>query len=132
MKLENIEMKNIKAVNDTSVWVSYIITGELSELVRFVAEKDVTYYTSDEATTELKDVLSRNKFKQYLSASVDEYIHFYKRLSEIINIRLIFNGCVDPKDNFLFDIAYQSNAQYIVTGDKKVQQTKVQLPLNCI
>ena len=32
----------------------------------------------------------------------------------------IFSQCRDPKDNFLFDIAEQGNADYIVSGDNDV------------
>ena len=32
----------------------------------------------------------------------------------------IFSECRDPKDNFLFDIAEQGNACYIVSGDNDV------------
>jgi len=36
-----------------------------------------------------------------------------------------FNACPDSKDNFLFDLALQGNANYLVSGDKKVLSSPV-------
>lgn len=37
-----------------------------------------------------------------------------------------FSGCRDPKDNYLFDLAIQSNADYLVSGDRDVRETETE------
>ena len=49
-----------------------------------------------------------------------EYVLFQKELCVAISIVPLFQDSPDPKDNFLFDMAFQSDATYIVTGDKKL------------
>ena len=50
---------------------------------------------------------------------------FYKNLTEFCETQALFNDCPDSKDNFLFDLALQGNAKYLVSGDKKVLETPV-------
>ncbi len=37
-----------------------------------------------------------------------------------MNLSLIFKDSPDIKDNYLFDLALQYNATYLITGDKKL------------
>ncbi len=39
----------------------------------------------------------------------------------------MFNGCRDANDNFIFDLAIQSKAQYLVSGDKDILEIKSSL-----
>ena len=104
-----------KTVFDTNIWVSYFLKGNFKELVEMVFDYDVDFYRAKELTREISDVLTRNKLKKYLTLPISEYIRFYERLSILIKIKLEFSGCRDPKDNFLFDLAYQSNSKYLVS-----------------
>ena len=97
-------MRN-KTVFDTNVWVSYFLRGKFAELVDLVFEDGVDFYRAKELTEELRKVLNRDKFKKYLTLPVNEYISFYEDLSSLIEIKHLFSGCRDPKDNFLFDLA---------------------------
>ena len=121
-----------KTVFDTNIWVSYFIKGKFSELVDFVFNSDVEFHRSKELTTELREVLSRKKFQKYLSLPLEKYISFYEKLSVLYTIRKEFSGCRDPKDNFLFDLAIQSGADFLVSGDKDVRDTKIEAPLQVV
>ena len=124
-------MRN-KTVFDTNVWVSYFLRGKFAELVDLVFEDGVDFYRAKELTEELRKVLNRDKFKKYLTLPVNEYISFYEDLSSLIEIKHLFSGCRDPKDNFLFDLAYQSKARFLVSGDKDVRETPITQPLNVV
>jgi predicted nucleic acid-binding protein len=39
---------------------------------------------------------------------------------------MLFKDCSDPKDNFLFDLAIQGKADYLVSGDKRVLETPLE------
>ncbi|MBQ9434930.1 MAG: putative toxin-antitoxin system toxin component, PIN family [Bacteroidales bacterium] len=121
-----------KTVFDTNIWVSYFLKGNFKELVEMVFDYDVDFYRAKELTREISDVLTRNKLKKYLTLPISEYIRFYERLSILIKIKLEFSGCRDPKDNFLFDLAYQSNSKYLVSGDKDVMETELKKKLEVI
>lgn len=36
------------------------------------------------------------------------------------------------KDNYLFDLAYQSNSKYLVSGDRDVRETPITKPLEVV
>lgn len=124
-------MKN-KTVFDTNIWISYFLKAKFTELIDMVFENDVEFFRAKELTAELITVLSREKFKKYLKLPISEYIEFYEELSSLITIVPWFNNCRDPKDNFLFDIAYQSDSQFLVSGDKDVRDTIITRPLKVV
>jgi len=41
-------------------------------------------------------------------------------LTQFVDIELVFADSPDPKDNYLFDLALQHEAGYLITGDKKL------------
>lgn len=124
-------MKN-KTVFDTNVWISYFLKGKFTELVDMVFEDEVEFFRAKELTEELITVLSRDKFKKYLGLPLSEYIEFYEDLSSLVHIFPLFKGCRDPKDNFLFDLAYQSRSKHLVSGDKDVRNTAVKKSLEVV
>jgi putative PIN family toxin of toxin-antitoxin system len=113
-----------RTVFDTNIWISYIIKFKYDELAVFVEKKDVRFLRSAPSLAELQDVLSRKKFQKY-EINFDRTIAFYKNLTEFCETQTLFKDCPDPKDNFLFDLALQGNAKYLVSGDPDVLKTPV-------
>ena len=54
---------------------------------------------------------------------MNKTIAFYINLTKFCETKPLFKDCPDPKDNFLFDLAIQGKANYLVSGDKKVLKT---------
>ena len=61
-----------------------------------------------------------------LSHTVDECLYILKLSTTSVTIRKMFSSCRDPKDNYLFDLAIQSKADYLVSGDRDVRETKTE------
>lgn len=121
-----------KTVFDSNIWITYFLKGRFRELVELVFDYDVEFFRCIELTRELVEVLSRPKFKKYLELPLREYISFYEDLSKITQITPVFKGCRDPKDNYLFDLAYQSKSRFLVSGDKDIRETEVTKPLEIL
>ena len=111
-------MPNKNYILDTNIWVSFFIKARFEELVHLIFDHELQVYSCQELIDELENVLSRKKFAQYLTLPIGEYINFHRNLVTIVKTQAIYKDCPDPKDNFLFDLALQSNAKIIVTGDK--------------
>ena len=120
-----------KTVFDVNIWISYFLKGKFTELVDLMANHDVEFFRAKELT-ELVFVISRDKFKKYLHLPLQSYISFYEKISTLIPIQTKFSGCRDPKDNYLFDLAFQSNSKYLVSGDRDVRETEIDKPLNVV
>ena len=113
-----------RTVFDTNVWISYFLNQRFDELIKFRRENSVLFLRSTPSVFELKDVINRPKFKKY-NFDTAKLMDFYTGISDFCQTTPIFNACNDTKDNFLFDLAIQGNAHYLVSGDKKVRNTPV-------
>ena len=121
-----------KTVFDTNVWVSYFMKGDFPGLVLLVKSHGVEFVRCADLTKELIDVLNRKKIRKHHEWPDYEYIQFYEKLCKQVNTRREFTGCRDPKDNYLFDLAIQAKADYLVSGDRDVRETPVSKPLSVV
>ena len=119
MQQEKNAMKN-KTVFDVNIWLSYFISGKSEKIIDMIANNDVFFYRSIELMSELKEVINRPKFVKYFSNGTEAYILFVEQFTELFFTQAIFDLCPDPKDNYLFDLAYQSHSDFLVSGDKIV------------
>lgn len=117
-------MKN-KTVFDVNIWISYFIKAKTEDIVEMMKNYYVFFYRSPELLDELKDVINRPKFSKYFPFGTQEYVDFFESVAEFYETMPLFADCSDPKDNYLFDLAYQTNSNYLVSGDKKVLETPV-------
>jgi len=111
-----------RTVFDTNIWISYFWNEKYDEIIKLKYEKNVRFLRSSESVKELKTVLRREKFKKK-NFEVNDLLEFYTGISEFCETIPDFKDCPDPKDNFLFDLAIQGNADFLVSGDKKVLET---------
>jgi putative PIN family toxin of toxin-antitoxin system len=112
-----------KTVFDTNIWISYMITAKYDELETMLTN-NVNFLRSTPSLAELQEVISRKKFQKY-KVDIDKTIAFYINLTEFCETKPLFKDSPDPKDNFLFDLAIQGKANYLVSGDKKVLETTI-------
>ena len=77
------------------------------------------FLLSLELLEEIAEVLSRDKFKRYITN--DEREEFLETLLERANLIEVVDTveeCRDPKDNHILELALSGEANIIVTGDK--------------
>jgi len=116
-------------VLDVNIWISLFIKKEYSE--KFVEWKVATnnlIYCSDVMTNELWNVINREHIAKLLKKTTSECYGIYNEITTLFNPIPIFTGCQDHKDNYLFDLAIQAQADFLVTGDKTVLTTKINPP----
>ena len=125
-------MQEKRVVFDVNIFVSYIIKDRMHEIFDMVFDSNIHLYSNSNMRDELKEVLGRPKFAKYLSAPIEHYIDFFNKVTVTHNTVPIFKACADPKDNYLFDLAYQTESNYLVSGDKKVLATPVKKSLQVV
>jgi len=118
-------MSRKKIILDTNLWISFLISGDFSFLDSFVEKGVVKLIFSEELYSEFIEVSKRPKFKKYFSEND------IKRLTQVINthgalvsVTTDIKKCRDPKDNFLLNLAIDSQADYLVTGDNDLLEIK--------
>lgn len=107
-------------VFDTNTIVSAaLIPSSVNKQALKKAESMGNIVFSVETLNELIDVLLRPKFDKYLST--EERLEFISRFEikyKKIETISTFDDCRDSKDNIFLNLAFDVNAQYIISGDK--------------
>lgn len=118
-------MKNKYVILDTNLWISFLISKDYSFLDNYVLKGKVKLVFSEELFSEFISIAERPKFKEYFSNSdVDKLIQTIDKYGILIKVTSEIMLCRDIKDNFLLNLAADSNADFLVTGDKDLLEIK--------
>ncbi len=122
---------NNNLVIDTSVYITYAFHNKINRLANAIIKYELIVYINDKLLEELE----RNITRVLKNASFNalEIVEEIKRITFYTKTLDNFNSCPDPKDNFLFDLAIQTNSDVIVTQEKVLLQwTKSPVPIHDI
>lgn len=109
----------IRAILDTNLWISYLISKRLSKIDELFERDDLVLLFSEELLEEFVEVAGRPKFRSYFpSEDIEELLSLFDELGEIIEMTSEVDICRDPKDNFLLALAKDGNADFLITGDE--------------
>ena len=117
-------------VLDTNVFVSgFLWEGNEAELIRKIERKDAVNFVSMEILAEIENVINRDKFKELLTAAnltADEILQKIVSLSHVVIGPKLKENIVknDSTDDKFIECAINSNANYIVSGDKHLLDVK--------
>ena len=125
-------MKNKKIILDTNLWISFLISKKFNQIDKLIENKEITIIFSDELIEEFINVVSRPKFKKYFSKKdIEKVLEYFDQFGELINVKSNIQICRDEKDNFLLNLSVDSEAAYLISGDKdllvleKIEETKI-------
>jgi len=110
-----------KVIIDTNVLVSSLIQKSYPHyIVRglFLSNK-FKLCISESLFWEYEDVLHRRKFAKYLNfyKGADFLLKYIKENSEIFSPTICINMLEDEDDNMLLELADESNANFLITGN---------------
>jgi hypothetical protein len=125
-------MKSKKVILDTNLWISFLIKHDYSFLDKYIEKGKVKLVFSEELIQEFLTVATRSKFQKFFTnADIQDIIQTFDYYGILIKVTSEVNICRDFKDNFLLNLAIDSYADYLVTGDedlleiKNIQETKI-------
>ena len=105
-------------VIDTSVFINYTRHQKLYRLIDAIFTYDLVVYISPELIDELEQNIAVTSAVELPQLVYDGYLNTIKSSCVIFKPVLLYNDSPDPKDNFLWDIAVQTNSEIIVTKEK--------------
>lgn len=121
-----------KVIIDSNIWISFLIGKNLTGLHYLIDEQKIKIITCNEQRAELAEVFKKAKIRKYFSKyQVIEFFELLDESSECIRLITQSDLCRDPKDNYLVSLAIDSNADYLITGDKdllelnSIENTKI-------
>ncbi len=125
-------LKKERIIVDTNIFISFLINRDYSKLDKIIIENKATLLLSNELIDELITVLSRPKFKKYISKEdLNTLMLFFNEYGELVNVTSKVKLSRDANDDFLLALAKDGKATFLITGDKdllvlkKTNQTKI-------
>lgn len=118
-------MKSKNVILDTNLWISFLISKDYSFLDNYVLKGKVKLIFSEELFHEFIIIAEKPKFKKYFSKSdINQLIQMIDKYGILVKVTSEIILCRDIKDNFLLNLAVDSNADFLVTGDKDLLEIK--------
>jgi len=125
-------MKSKKIILDTNLWISFLITKDYSFLDNYIENGKARLFFSEELIQEFLTVAKRPKLKKYFTDNdIEHLLHTFDNFGILIKVTSQIKLCRDYKDNFLLNLAVDSKADYLATGDKdlleiiNIEKTKI-------
>ncbi len=106
-------------IADTNWWISLVIAGFENVFSDLLENDELVFCSSEKLEYEIQQTFRKKKLQKYLSEDIINYfwLSFHLRVTSIKTTSSI-TICRDPKDNFLLVLAKDSEADYLITGDK--------------
>ena len=118
-------IKEKRIILDTNLWISFLITKDISKLDNRIFTGETILIFSQELLNEFITVVSRPKFKKYFSQEdIIEILDIIDQQAEFVEVRNDIKKCRDEKDNFLLSLAVDGNADFLITGDEDLLELK--------
>ena len=123
-----------RAVLDTNVLISALISpsGASAQLLIELRSGGFELIVSPLLLAELREVLSRPKFRRYVAeAEIDAYAELIRREGLVVEDPLPSSEPVgvDPDDEYLIDLARAGQVDALVTGDVHLLDLRDVLPM---
>ena len=125
-------MKSKRVILDTNLWISFLISKKFNAIDSLIYSDKIDLIFSEESFEEFVTVTRRPKISKYFSESaIDELLSLFHKYGKLIQVESNITQCRDLKDNFLLNLAIDSNADYLVTGDSdllslnRINNTKI-------
>jgi putative PIN family toxin of toxin-antitoxin system len=114
-----------KIVIDTNVWISFLMGKTLSRLENYIYDGHFQIVSCNEQLAELQEVLYRPKMERYFSVyQIKGVFELLADFAQFVNIHSHIDICRDAKDNYLLALSIDSNANFLITGDKDLLSIK--------
>jgi uncharacterized protein len=111
-------MKSKRVILDTNLWISFLISKKFNAIDSLINKGDILLIFSEESLEEFVTVARRPKISKYISESaIDEILSLFHKYGKLIKVVSSIADCRDQKDNFLLNLAIDSNADFLITGD---------------
>jgi hypothetical protein len=114
-----------RVIIDTNLWISFLISKNYSQLDGIILSRKSTLIFSEELLNEFLTVIKRPKFRRFFNLEETEnLIDIIQEYAQFIEVTSEVTLCRDVKDNFLLSLSKDSQADYLITGDKDLLELK--------
>ena len=114
-----MQNKVSRIIIDTNLWISFLITKDLSKLDDILFDRKGILVFNQELLDEFLEVATRPKFKRFFSPKdIQQILETIDEVADFVKVHADIKICRDPKDNFLLSLSADGHADFLLTGDK--------------
>lgn len=111
--------KTLRLVIDTNLWISFLISKSFQKLDEILLNSSVKICFSYELLSELHESTSKPKLaKHFGDNAIEEMLFALSQYIELVEVTSEVSVCRDPNDNFILALCKDSDADFLLTGDK--------------
>ena len=112
-------LRKHRIIIDTNLWISFLLSKKFDFIDNLLENAKAQLVFSHELFSELMDVITRPKLKDFFTINDKKLIlDIIERYADYVSVISNVSLCRDEKDNFLLSLAKDSNADFLITGDK--------------
>ena len=110
----------LKIILDVNIWLSALISKTMAQQIKaIISQETIEIIACAELITELKQTLERDKFRKYVAfENIPSAIELVEYSTTDFKISSTVEYCRDNKDDYLLALAMDSQANFLITGDK--------------
>lgn len=117
--------KKSRVIFDTNILISFLINNDFSKINHLIFSNKIKLIFSEELLEEFLEVCQRPKFSKYFNnKNLSELLEMLLLNGEIVSVKSKLEVCRDKKDDFLLNLAKDSKANFLITGDKDLLDLK--------
>ena len=106
-------------IADTNWWISLVISGFNNDFARLLEIETLEFVSCLQLETEIQNSFKKEKLQKFLSEEIINIFWLsFRHRNNNIKLTSIVSICRDPKDNYLLALAKDSDADFLITGDK--------------
>src|SRR6202008_2510744 len=99
-------MPKNRVIIDTNLWISYLLSNNLSVFDTLIVDNQLTLIFSGELVEEFIEVAQRKKFRKYFDLKdIEDLLIRIRRKAIFIDVTAVLIVCRDPKDTFLLALS---------------------------
>ena len=111
--------KKMRLIVDANAWVSSLLSWKFRVRLDIVFDSAYHLMVSKELFRDLASAMRKPYLvKRIKPAEYESLVAKLHASAELVDVRSVVDVCRDPKDNFLFALAKDGNADYLITGDE--------------
>ena len=108
----------MRIIIDNSIWVRCLLRESFMDYVQDSLDGHVLLISDDLLAELLKKSVDPRLKSRYWDPYATELLGYIARKGTMIPVTTVIKACRDPNDDYLLALAFDGNADYLITGDK--------------
>ncbi len=118
-----------KIIIDANVWIKYARAKNIAPILNRLTAYNLIPIVNNYLLVEVFNALIENKWMN--SKQAYNTVSFIRKVAIVVAEKAVYGLSPDPHDNYLFDLAIQTNCVFIISDDRELSEFRLKpLPVH--